>query len=257
MNYPVQQPSLQIWIALKDVEEYIRGGIVNQMNGAESFGGDDMQPLKEAFFLCERLKPMLSAPLYKEAQRAIQTAADGLNGMLASMRIAAEQPPHLRQKLMILACDSARGQTLGNYQLVLSGLEPMIGKEAMVPANIINNFRVENNFGIINWQAVLTDVTQSISCAESLDSDKKDRLKTLFVEFTKQLEAAPSGNAEEVEIAAEQAKELAAEIGKPKPRQTALLIKGSGLIEAAKALANVIPIALSTAKQIVEFIGST
>lgn len=65
MNHLSSAPSLQLWIALKDVEEYIRDGIAHQMNGAESFGGEDMLPLKEAHLLCEKLKPVIPASVYQ------------------------------------------------------------------------------------------------------------------------------------------------------------------------------------------------
>ena len=123
-------------------------------------------------------------------------------------------------------------------------------------ATVVNNITITNNSGIINLQSTLTAVTQSIAGAPSLDSSTKDRLNELFAQFTKQLEAAPAEKAEAAEVAAEQAKELAEELAKPKPRDSVLRIKGTGLIEAAKALATVVPIAVTTAKQIVEFIAA-
>ena len=249
-------PALQLWVALKDVEEYIRDGIVHQMNGAESFGGDDMLPLKTAHLLCEKLKPVLSPPLYQEGRRVIQVAVDGLNGMLDALRQASMEPPNLRQYRMISASDASRGETLNQYHLALAALEPFIGKEAMSSPATITNITIASNSGIINLQSILTDVTQSILRADSLDSASKARLNFLFGEFTKQLEAAPTENSEAAEVAAEQAKELAIELARSKPRASVLRIKGSGLIEAAKALATVVPIALATAKQIVEFISA-
>lgn len=256
MIQPLPSPALQLWVALKDVEEYIRDGIVHQMNGSESFGGDDMLPLKTAHLLCEKLKPVLSPPLYQEGRRAIQVAVDGLNGMLDALRQASLEPPNLRQPRMISASDASRGQTLDQYHLALIALEPFIGEEAMSSPTTITNISIANNSGIINLQSILTDVTQSILRADSLDSASKERLNVLFGEFTKQLEAAPPESSEAAEVAAEQAKVLAVELARPKPRASVLRIKGSGLIEAAKALANVVPIALATAKQIVEFIGA-
>lgn len=249
-------PSLQLWVALKDVEEYIREGIVHQMNGAESFGGDDMLPVKAAHLLCEKLKPVLSPSVYQGGRRAIQVAVDGLNGMLEALRQALLSPLNLRQARMINACDTSRMQTLAQYHLALASLEPFIGKESMSsPANI-TNITIAHNSGIINLQSILTETTQSISRADSLDPESRERLTALFCEFTKQLETTPPEKSEEAEIAAEQAKDLAVELARPKPRASVLRIKGSGLIEAAKALATVVPIALTTAKHIVEFVSA-
>jgi phage I-like protein len=120
---------------------------------------------------------------------------------------------------------------------------------------VVNNITITNNTGIINLQSTLVAVNQSILNAESLDASAKKQLAELFEKFTRQLEGAPNESAEAAEVAAEQAKELAQELEKPKPRESVLRIRGSGLIEAAKALSTVVPIALQTAKQIVEFIS--
>jgi len=131
MNQPSPSPALQLWVALKDVEEYIRDGIVHQMNGAKSFCGDDMLPLKTAYFLCEKLKPVLSLALYRESRRALQVAVDGLNGMLDALRQALIGPPSFIQSRLISASDASRLQTLDQYRLALTALEPFIRKEAM------------------------------------------------------------------------------------------------------------------------------
>jgi hypothetical protein len=247
--------SLQLWVALKDVEEYIRDGIVRQMNGTESFGGDDMLPLKAAHLLCDKLKPVLSASVYQGGRHVIQVAVNGLNGMLDAMRKASLSPANLRQAQMTSVCDLSRAQTLAQYQVALTALEPIISKESMQSPSTINNITISGNSGIINLQSVLSDVTQSISHAGSLDPTTRQQLTALFSEFTKHLEAAQPEQPEAAEAAAAQAKELAVELALPKPRAAFLRIKGIGLIEAAKALATVVPIALTTAKQIVEFVS--
>jgi len=256
MSQQSPAPSLQLWIALKDVEEYIRDGIARQMNGAESFGGEDMLPLKAVHLLCEKLKPVLSASVYQGGRHAIQVAVDGLNGMLVEMRMASTSPPSQRQALMISACDSARAATLADFQLALAALEPVVGKESAPSVPTVNNITISHNSGIVNLQSVLTGVTQSISNADSLDSAAKETLTALFSAFANHIQAAQPEQPQAAEAAAEQAKDLAAELERANPRPAVLRIKGSGLIEAAKALATVVPVAISTAKQIVEFISA-
>ncbi len=123
--------SLQLWNTLKDLEEYIRNGIVSQMSGATSFGGEDMVPLKDAHLTCERLKPVLPPPLYEGAHRAVQIATNGLNGMLDEMRQALTAPPPLRAERLQSACDRARAETLEQYRRSLVAVEPLIGKDIM------------------------------------------------------------------------------------------------------------------------------
>lgn len=125
----MQTTSLELWTALKDLEEYIRDGIVRQMNGATSFGGDDMVPLKSAYLTCERLKPVLSLPLYQGAKEAVNIATSGLNGMLDAMRKAVSGPPHLIQTRLRIASDSSRADTLLKYRQSLAILELLVAKE--------------------------------------------------------------------------------------------------------------------------------
>jgi len=257
MNQPSTTPAFQMWVAMKDVEEYIRTDIVRQMNGAESFGGEDMLPLRRADQLCERLKPVISTSMYRSCRHAIQVAADGLNAMLGAMRQASMSPPDVRNDRMVFACDSSRRTTLEKYQLALAEVEPLVGPESVMAASVTNNITISHNSGVINLQSVLRDVTQSISQAESLDARVKQTLTTLFDDFTKHLAAAQADEPEAAEAAAEQAKELAAELARPRPRAAVLRIKGSGLIEAAKALARIVPMALATAQRIVEFVGTS
>ena len=147
-------PSLQLWEVLKNLEEYIRHDIVHQMNGATSFGEDDMVPLKDAHLTCEKLKPMLSPTLYIGSQKAIQVALTGLNGMLDAMRQALFAPPPLRQEQLRSACDSTRRQTLDQYRLSLAALEPLIRKEKMP---------VDNTTATTSLLRLMPEKTRSVS----------------------------------------------------------------------------------------------
>ena len=130
--------SVELWTALKAVEEYIRDGIVRQMNGASSFGGEDMHPLREAYLTCERLKPFLSATLYTSATEATQVATSGLNRMLRDMRLAISVPPPLRDVELREACDKARSSTLAAYQIALGAVEPQLKLEKSLSSAVIN-----------------------------------------------------------------------------------------------------------------------
>lgn len=157
---------------------------------------------------------------------------------------------------MTHACDSSREKTLTRYQLALAELEPVIGKEATQSSSTVNNITISNNSGIINLNSVLTDVTQSISNAESMDAAAKEKLTALFSALLSQIQTAQPEHPEAAEVAAEQAKDLATELKRLNPRAVVLRIKGNGLIEAAKTLATVVPMAINTAKEIVDFIGA-
>jgi hypothetical protein len=130
--------SAELWVTLKELEEYIRDGMVHQMNGATSFGGEDMQPLKEAHLTCERLKPFLSPALYSQASAATHIALSGLNRMLGDMRDAMTAPLPIRQSKLRRAFDDARGSTLGSYRDALRTIEPLLKPEKLLPTSTIN-----------------------------------------------------------------------------------------------------------------------
>ena len=115
---------------------------------------------------------------------------------------------------------------------------------------------VVNNSGIVNVQSVLRDVQQTISGAPSLSEDMRKQLQAMMERLMMELAKTPATHAEQAEVAAEQAKEIATELQRSKPRDAALKIKGSGLVEAAYALKQVVPAAIGIAKQIAEFIAN-
>lgn len=256
MNSAFQMPSFQVWIALKDIEEYIRNGIVVQMNNASSFGGEDMTLLREKYFIIERLKPVLSASVYQNSLEVLQVAVDGLNKMLNDMRQALASNSESRREQARAACDSARKIALEKYKSALDHIEPLIGKDEINSSSKVTHIRIDNNSGIINVQSTLDSVSQSISKADSLNGEEKKKLTELFFEFTRSLEVVSPAHIEAAEIASDQAKDLAKELEKPVLRKNALQIKGAGLIEAAKALSVVVPMASAIAKQIVDYINS-
>ena len=108
------------------------------MNGATSFGGEDMQPLKEAHLTCERLKPFLSPPVFQQASAATHIAVSGLNRMLDDMRHAMVAPLPIRIATLSKACDDARASTLSSYQAALQNLEPLLKSETPLPGSTIN-----------------------------------------------------------------------------------------------------------------------
>lgn len=139
-----------IWDSLLALREYIRDGIVRQMQGATSFGGDDMVPLKEAYLACERGRPFVSDDLYGAASSCVTVALNGLNGMLQEMRRAITiQNPADRARVLQAISDQARKATLDSYEAALLLLEPIIKRDEPLEVAVTNNFNGPN-FGQIN-----------------------------------------------------------------------------------------------------------
>jgi hypothetical protein len=119
--------SIAIWTALKEVEEYIKDGIVTQMSQVETFGGKDMKPLISAHMVCERAKPFISAELWSSVSGAITVATDGLNKMLEEMRnIIATYPLEERNDRMVIVVDQECESTLDSFRSSLARVELLL-----------------------------------------------------------------------------------------------------------------------------------
>jgi hypothetical protein len=129
---PTSPQAVELWLSLKALEEYIRDGIVHQMNGAQSFGGEDMLPLRDAYLSCRRLGPFLSPAISTRANAAVEVARVGLNAMLAGMRKAMAAPEALRESRLRYECNRARAETLKSYKCALAEIEPLFGLEKAI-----------------------------------------------------------------------------------------------------------------------------
>ncbi|GJM12212.1 MAG: hypothetical protein DHS20C12_06150 [Pseudohongiella sp.] len=116
------------------------------------------------------------------------------------------------------------------------------------------NITIKDVVGPVNVLSTLDNVVQSVNNAPSLPSESKETLAALFEELKSVLSSAPADLNEGAELISEQAEVLSAELERPEPRSSALKIKSSGLVEAAKAIEAIVPAAISVAKRIAEFV---
>jgi hypothetical protein len=119
-----------------------------------------------------------------------------------------------------------------------------------------NNINIVGNRGIVNINSTLEKVAQSIEGTSSISAEKRQKLLTLFEQLRIILVNTPASHAEDAGVVADQAKEISEELMRPQLRASMLKIKGTGLIEAAKTIAIVLPAAIGVAKQIAEFISN-
>lgn len=73
----------QLLVALGEVEEYLKTGLMNQVQQSSSFGGEDMIPVHAAADVLVRVEPFLKEPLAKSARLALASLQDELNVFLA------------------------------------------------------------------------------------------------------------------------------------------------------------------------------
>jgi len=104
---------------------------------------------------------------------------------------------------------------------------------------------------IINIKSTLTNVQQSVGEIHTDDENARQELEKLIGQLSEALEKTPEGNQEHAQAVAETAKALVETIKAEKPNKTMLQITGEGLKQAAQNLAEVMPVVVTIASQIV------
>lgn len=102
----------------------------------------------------------------------------------------------------------------------------------------------------VNIKSALTNVTQTIGALPDAEPAKAE-LEKLIKELNDALQQVPADKAEEAEAVAQSAELLVKTATEEKPNKTMIQISGEGLKQAAKNVAEVMPIVLTIAAQIV------
>lgn len=184
-------------------------------------------------------------------ERLLRVAVSSVNGLGDYCRAALSQETAKRpsDREFQRHVESLWNSFLGESYQFLSALEREGG-------NVTNNhINISNVVGPVNVQSSLDGAIQSISNAPALSQGVRDDMAGLLVELRNCLACAPAARKEDVELVGEQAEAIAEELKKPAPRSQALRLKASGLIEAAKALREVVPATIDVAQKIAKFVS--
>jgi hypothetical protein len=106
-----------------------------------------------------------------------------------------------------------------------------------------------------NWKSKLNKVTQQVGASPSMDEGAKAELTKLLSELSEKLERAPKDQQDEAEAVGDAAEEYVKKANAVKPNKKSLEISGKGLLEAAKAIADVVPIATSIISTVTNFVN--
>lgn len=113
---------------------------------------------------------------------------------------------------------------------------------------------IDRNSGVINLKSKLENVTQTIS-ASSGDEESKAQLIALMKQLSEALDKVPPEQKLDAEAVSDAAEDVVAKATKPNPNKKSVEISGKGLLEAAKGIAGVVPIAIEIVKAIGHFAG--
>ena len=116
-----------------------------------------------------------------------------------------------------------------------------------------DRFNLSGDFrgSIINIKSTLTNVQQSVGEIHSTDETARKELETLIGQLSDALQKVPAENQEQAQAVAETARVLVDTAKTEKPNKTMLQISGEGLKQAAQNLAEVMPVVVGIAGQIV------
>lgn len=116
-----------------------------------------------------------------------------------------------------------------------------------------DKFSMSGDFrgAIINIKSTLTNVQQSVGEIRTDDLDGRKELEKLIGQLNEALQKTPVEKQEDAQAVAETAKALVDVAKAEKPNKTMLQITGEGLKKAAQNLADVLPVVLPIAGQIV------
>jgi methyl-accepting chemotaxis protein len=103
---------------------------------------------------------------------------------------------------------------------------------------------------IVNIKSTLTNVQQSVGEIRTDDQDARKELEKLIGQLSEALQKVPDKNQEHAQAVAETAKALVDTAKAEKPNKTMIQITGEGLKQAAKNLADVMPVVVTIAGQI-------
>lgn len=144
------------------------------------------------------------------------------------------------------------GSAFGNDASVTA--DEIVGKENKV-GDTINisggDFRGSN----INIKSTLQRVSQTIRALPSADDTAKAELEKLMVQLNDVLQQHATKKPEDTEAILEMAKDLIEKANTKKPNKTLLAVSAKGLREAAEAIKDVVPIAISIIKTVAGFAG--
>ena len=120
-----------------------------------------------------------------------------------------------------------------------------------------DRFNMSGDFrgAIVNIKSTLTNVQQSVGDIRTDDENARKELEKLIKQLSKALQKVPEKSQEHAQAVAETARALVDTAKAEKPNKTMLQITGEGLKQAAQNLAEVMPVVVTIASQIVMMVA--
>ncbi len=234
----------KVWTALVGVNQYVRKGIVDQLeSGLQSFGGADAKPIFDGYQAFEVARPFVSVELRAAVEDAFRTLEKGFNQVLDSLRAVVALPETERDALLG-SVNAALSEMQTSYQSRLETISNMIksDKEALQAERagaqgITQNITVNGSIVGSNVVAARTIENSSLMAAQT---PMNEDLRVLVSELHKAVaELTESLDDDEAALAARDLEDLTKEITSPTPRAAFWRRAIEGLTSAAETAAEV------------------
>ncbi len=175
-------------------------------------------------------------------------AAGAAGSQTATSHSASQSTPKIIVQGDYIAGDKTAGDQVSGDKIVtgnISGSNVAIGRGATATSQTStgDTYNFSGNFSgaILNVNATLENVTQTIGALPWADDETKAELERLVTQLQEQLQQIPPEKEEEAEAVAELTETLLDNANKEKPNKQLLQITGEGLKQAAKNLAAIAP----------------
>jgi hypothetical protein len=182
-------------------------------------------------------------------KQAVSVSMAGFQNVEASSEYLLQAISRLPQVSIVPKTEGQAPIEVVNYNFVNS----FNRKEVLEMGDRVHIGSITNsNF---NWKSRLDNVTQQVGASPSLDEGAKAQLTRLLTELSQKLERAPEDQRDEAEAVGDAAEEYVKKATAAKPNKKSLEISGKGLLEAAKAIADVVPIATGIISTVTNFVS--
>lgn len=192
----------------------------------------------------------------------VDKAMLGYRRYLEEAQIRLQERNTLQELLRSMSNGSLEDKTVALGQLIERLREQALiqdenERQMKLGKPVVNNIHISNiSNSVLNVMSQMDHVSQCIRTAPALSSAKREELARLILDLKSAIGTTPGSHADEAEVVAEQANDLSKELQKLEPRQAKLNVTASGLVEATKALATVVPSAIETAEAIAAFVAN-
>jgi len=146
----------KLWKSLIDVEEYLRSGIRRQLQSADSFGGEDMKPVLEAYQTFRHVYPDLTPELREDAEDLFDRLEDNLNEFLDSLGQATAIPKSDSQSRRAAKKDAIR----------------ILDNAFQQHRQLTNNLAQKKTSNIVSQKSKGKDAYDAFICHASEDKDE-------------------------------------------------------------------------------------